>query len=44
MFGQKEKGPYYYECVMRVDVTYLSPRNREAEKMNLSITDRMKMG
>ena len=44
MFGTKERKEYYYECVMQVDMTYLSPRNREAEKMNLSITERMKMG
>ena len=45
MFGVKqEKGPLYYRCVMRADMIYLSPRNRDAEKMNLTITERMKMG
>jgi len=46
MFGkEKEKqGLYYYRCVMQCDLTYLSPRNRDAEKMNLTIQERMKMG
>jgi len=40
----KTKGPYYYRCLMQADMIYLSPRNREAEKMNLTIQERMKMG
>jgi hypothetical protein len=44
MFGRKEETEFFYRCVMRVDMIYLSPRNRDAEKMNLSITERMKMG
>ena len=45
MFGaKKDEGPYFYRCLMDADLIYLHPRNNEADRMQLSLQERMQMG